>query len=113
MERIVQGKSSSFGANCRKLLFFCLLWQGGHWCGKVYFVDLNLSEMGNEDRSILVPPYSFIREEKRAACVFAAALTFFHLVLLQLVPVPTPYLFLASMCEAFARYPSTVVAVLC
>lgn len=67
---MVHGRSSKFGANCRKLLFFCLLWQRGHWCGKVYFADLNLSEMGNEDRSILAPLHCLTRG-KRAACVSA------------------------------------------
>lgn len=52
-QRTVQGKSSKFGAiagNC--FSFVCVARE--QWCGKVYFVDLNLSEMGNEDRSILV-----------------------------------------------------------
>lgn len=31
-----------FGANCGKLLFFCLLRRGGQRSRKVYFVDLKL-----------------------------------------------------------------------
>ena len=37
-----EGRGEEFGANCGKLLFFCLLWRGGQRSGKVYFVDLKL-----------------------------------------------------------------------
>lgn len=37
-----EGRGEEFGANCGKLLFFCLLRWGGQRSGKVYFVDLKL-----------------------------------------------------------------------
>lgn len=40
--RSAGGRGEGFGANCGKLLFFCLWRRGGQRSGKVYFVDLKL-----------------------------------------------------------------------